>query len=136
MAQLITHHTVNGCNLQPGDMLGTGTLSGPLPAEAGSLLELTQGGKTPIELPWGEKRTFLQDGDQILMRAECVKAGYPRIGFGERGHGAAGARVSGAGHQDRGVTASRAVKASISSSACHCWPSQWWNSARKALSRL
>ena len=54
MAQLITHHTVNGCNLQPGDMLGTGTLSGPLPAEAGSLLELTQGGKTPIELPWGE----------------------------------------------------------------------------------
>lgn len=83
VAQLITHHTVNGCNLQPGDMLGTGTLSGPLPAEAGSLLELTQGGKTPIELPWGEKRTFLQDGDQILMRAECVKAGYPRIGFGE-----------------------------------------------------
>ncbi|MBP6707122.1 MAG: fumarylacetoacetase, partial [Achromobacter sp.] len=83
VAQLITHHTVNGCNLQPGDMLGTGTLSGPLPAEAGSLLELTQGGKTPIDLPWGEKRTFLQDGDQILMRAECVKAGYPRIGFGE-----------------------------------------------------
>lgn len=83
VAQLITHHTVNGCNLQPGDMLGTGTLSGPRPAEAGSLLELSNGGKAPIELPWGEKRTFLQDGDQIIIRAECVKAGYPRIGFGE-----------------------------------------------------
>jgi len=83
VAQLITHHTVNGCNLQPGDMLGTGTLSGPQPSEAGSLLELSNGGKNPIELPWGEKRTFLQDGDQIIMRAECVKAGYPRIGFGE-----------------------------------------------------
>lgn len=83
VAQLITHHTVNGCNLQPGDMLGTGTLSGPLGSEAGSLLELSNGGKTPIDLPWGEKRTFLQDGDQVIMRAECVKAGYPRIGFGQ-----------------------------------------------------
>ena len=83
VAQLITHHTVNGCNLQPGDMLGTGTLSGPQPSEAGSLLELSNGGKTPFDLPWGEKRTFLQDGDQIIMRAECVKAGYPKIGFGE-----------------------------------------------------
>jgi fumarylacetoacetase len=83
VAQLITHHTVNGCNLQPGDMLGTGTLSGPQASEAGSLLELSNGGKNPIELPWGEKRTFLQDGDQVIMRAECVKAGYPRIGFGE-----------------------------------------------------
>jgi fumarylacetoacetase len=83
VAQLITHHTVNGCNLQPGDMLGTGTLSGPQPSEAGSLLELSNGGKAAIELPWGEKRTFLQDGDQIIIRAECVKAGYPRIGFGE-----------------------------------------------------
>lgn len=83
VAQLITHHTVNGCNLQPGDMLGTGTLSGPQPSEAGSMLELNHGGKQPIELPWGEKRTFLQDGDQVIIRAECVKAGYPRIGFGE-----------------------------------------------------
>ena len=83
IAQLITHHTVNGCNLQPGDMLGTGTLSGPQAAEAGSLLELSNGGKTAFDLPWGEKRTFLQDGDQVIMRAECVKAGYPRIGFGE-----------------------------------------------------
>lgn len=83
IAQLIAHHTVNGCNLQPGDLLGTGTLSGPAPEQAGSLLELTQGGKTPIELPWGETRTFLQDGDQVILRAHCQKAGYPRIGFGE-----------------------------------------------------
>ncbi|OZI17435.1 fumarylacetoacetase [Bordetella genomosp. 7] len=82
IAQLIAHHTVNGCNLQPGDLLGTGTLSGPAPDQAGSLLELTQGGKTPIELPWGETRTFLQDGDQVILRAHCQKAGYPRIGFG------------------------------------------------------
>ncbi|AZY50770.1 fumarylacetoacetase [Bordetella avium] len=83
VAQLVAHHTVNGCNLQPGDMMGTGTLSGPQPDEAGSLLELSQGGKHPIALPWGETRTFLEDGDQIIMRAECVKPGYPRIGFGQ-----------------------------------------------------
>ncbi|CAM4344393.1 fumarylacetoacetase [Bordetella tumbae] len=83
IAQLITHHTVNGCNLQPGDLLGTGTLSGPEPDQVGSILELTQGGKTPITLPWGEQRTFLQDGDQIIIRAECRKPGYPRIAFGE-----------------------------------------------------
>ncbi|ANY17624.1 fumarylacetoacetase [Bordetella pseudohinzii] len=83
VAQLITHHTVNGCNLQAGDMLGTGTLSGPGASEAGSLLELSQGGKTPVALPWGETRTFLEDGDQIIIRAECVKPGYPRIGFGQ-----------------------------------------------------
>ncbi|KAG4080783.1 hypothetical protein HA402_009954 [Bradysia odoriphaga] len=83
VAQLITHHTVNGCNLRPGDMLGTGTLSGPRPSAAGSLLELSNGGKTPITLPWGEQRRFLEDGDQVIMRAECVRADYPRVGFGE-----------------------------------------------------
>ncbi|CAM4010888.1 fumarylacetoacetase [Bordetella tumulicola] len=83
VAQMIAHHTVNGCNLQPGDLLGSGTLSGPQPSEAGSLLELSNGGKAPIALPWGEQRTFLEDGDQIIIRAECQKAGYPRIGFGE-----------------------------------------------------
>ncbi|KCV25808.1 fumarylacetoacetase [Bordetella bronchiseptica SBL-F6116] len=83
IAQLVAHHTVNGCNLQPGDMMGTGTLSGPQASEAGSLLELTNGGKQPLDLPWGEQRTFLQDGDQIIMRAECSKPGYPRIGFGD-----------------------------------------------------
>jgi fumarylacetoacetase len=83
IAQLITHHTVNGCNLQAGDLLGTGTLSGPEPAAAGSLLELSHGGKTPIILPWGEQRSFLQDGDQVILQAECIKTGYPRIGFGQ-----------------------------------------------------
>ncbi|ANN70372.1 fumarylacetoacetase [Bordetella bronchialis] len=82
VAQLVAHHTVNGCNLQPGDLLGTGTLSGPQPDQAGSLLELTQGGKTPVTLPWGETRLFLQDGDEVALEAECVKPGYPRISLG------------------------------------------------------
>ncbi|WP_019937960.1 fumarylacetoacetase [Bordetella sp. FB-8] len=83
LAQLVAHHTVNGCNLQPGDLMGSGTLSGPSPSEAASLLELTEGGKKALELPWGEQRTFLEDGDQVIFRAECVKSGYARIGFGE-----------------------------------------------------
>jgi fumarylacetoacetase len=82
VGQLVAHHTVNGCNLQPGDLLGTGTLSGPAPEQAGSLMELTQGGKTPLVLPWGEARTFLEDGDEIILSAECVKPGYPRLSFG------------------------------------------------------
>ena len=82
MAQLIAHHTVNGCNLQPGDLLGTGTLSGPEPSEAGSLLELNQGGKQPVALPWGESRTFLEDGDEVILTAHCEAPGYRRIGFG------------------------------------------------------
>jgi len=82
-AQLITHHTVNGCNLQPGDLLGSGTLSGPKPDEAGSLMELTLGGKQPITLPNGEKRTFLEDGDTLVMRGYCERAGAVRIGLGE-----------------------------------------------------
>ncbi len=82
IAQLVTHHTVNGCNLQAGDLLGTGTQSGPTPQEAGSLLELTNGGQKPLVLPWGEERTFLQDGDEVIMRAWCEKDGFKRIGFG------------------------------------------------------
>jgi fumarylacetoacetase len=82
-AQLIAHHTVNGCNLQPGDLLGSGTLSGPLPDQAGSLLELTQGGKVPLTLPNGEKRTFLEDGDTLILRGYCEAEGIARIGFGE-----------------------------------------------------
>jgi fumarylacetoacetase len=66
-----------------GDLLGSGTQSGPTYEEAGSLLELSKGGKTPIELPNGEKRTFLEDGDSIIMRASCSKKGAVRIGFGE-----------------------------------------------------
>jgi fumarylacetoacetase len=83
VAQMVAHHTVNGCNLQSGDLLGTGTLSGPAPEQAGSLLELSQGGKKPIHLKNGETRTFLEDGDSIVMRGYCERAGARRIGFGE-----------------------------------------------------
>ena len=83
VAQLITHHTVNGCNLQPGDLLGSGTLSGPKPDQAGSLLELSTGGKNPIQLPSGEQRGFLEDGDTLTIRGWCERAGAARIGLGE-----------------------------------------------------
>ena len=83
IAQLVAHHAVNGCNLQPGDLFGSGTQSGPKPAEAGSLLELTGGGKKPLKLASGETRTFLEDGDAVIFRGGCEKAGYARIGFGE-----------------------------------------------------
>jgi fumarylacetoacetase len=83
VAQLVAHHTVNGCNLQPGDLLGTGTQSGPQPEEAGSLLELTSGGKQPVALPNRETRGFLEDGDIVTLRAWCERAGAVRIGFGE-----------------------------------------------------
>ncbi|WP_238944943.1 fumarylacetoacetase [Vandammella animalimorsus] len=82
-AQLITHHSCGGCNLQPGDLLGSGTLSGPQREEAGSLLELTEGGKRPITLPNGEERRFLQDGDCLILRAWCEGEGARRIGLGE-----------------------------------------------------
>ena len=82
ISQLVAHHTVNGCNLQPGDLLGTGTLSGPTASEAGALIELTVGGKLPITLPSGETRTFLEDGDSIMLRAHCEKSGAARVGFG------------------------------------------------------
>ena len=83
MAQLVAHHTINGCNLTPGDLFGTGTLSGPAPEEAGSLMELTQGGKAAIQLSNGESRTYLEDGDAIVLRGYCARDGFRRIGFGE-----------------------------------------------------
>lgn len=83
MAQLVAHHTVNGCDLQPGDLMGTGTLSGPTATEAGALLEITEGGKNPLTLPNGETRTFLQDGDAVVFTGWCEKPGAARIGFGE-----------------------------------------------------
>jgi fumarylacetoacetase len=83
LAQMVVHHTVNGCNLQPGDLLGTGTLSGPTLDQAGALLELTQGGKVPLTLPDGEQRTFLLDGDEVAIQGWCEKEGAARIGFGE-----------------------------------------------------
>jgi fumarylacetoacetase len=83
LAQLVAHHTVNGCNLQPGDLLGSGTQSGPQPGQGGSLLELTLGGKQPVALGKGETRTFMQDGDTVILRAHCARAGRRRIGFGD-----------------------------------------------------
>ena len=83
VSQMVAHHTVNGCGLKPGDLLGSGTESGPTPEEAGSLLELTVGGKQPVQLPNGETRSFLEDGDTVILRAWCEKAGAARIGFGE-----------------------------------------------------
>ena len=82
-AQMLAHHTVNGCNLQAGDLLGTGTLSGPTLDAACALIELTAGGKNPIHLPNGEVRTWVEDGDAILLRGWCEKPGAARIGFGD-----------------------------------------------------
>ena len=82
-AQLVTHHTVNGCNLRPGDLLATGTLSGPEPGMEGALIEITKGGKEPVTLPNGEVRSFLEDGDTVILRAWCAREGAVRIGFGE-----------------------------------------------------
>ena len=83
VAQMLAHHSSGGCNLQTGDLLGTGTQSGPQPGQGGSLLELSQGGKQPVSLPGGETRSFLQDGDTVVLRAHCQREGVRRIGFGE-----------------------------------------------------
>ncbi|MEO7243869.1 MAG: fumarylacetoacetase [Rubrivivax sp.] len=85
IAQLLAHHSAGGCNLQTGDLLGTGTQSGPGPDQGGSLMELSRGGRQPITLAGGETRTFLQDGDTVILRAHCGggATGPVRIGFGE-----------------------------------------------------
>ncbi|MDP3749529.1 MAG: fumarylacetoacetase [Phenylobacterium sp.] len=83
LAQLVTHHASGGCNLNPGDLLGTGTISTPDDTGLGSFLELTQGGQQPIALPSGETRAFLQDGDAITLTGRAVANGYVSIGFGE-----------------------------------------------------
>ncbi len=82
IAQLITHHASNGCNLRPGDLLATGTISGPEEGSEGCLLEKKHTGQ-PIRLPTGEVRTFLEDGDRVIFRAYAEREGSPRIGFGE-----------------------------------------------------
>jgi fumarylacetoacetase len=82
-AQIIAHHSSNGCNLQPGDLIGTGTLSTESPTGLGSLLEISRGGSAPIELATGETRSFLEDGDEVILRAWCERQGAVRIGFGE-----------------------------------------------------
>ncbi|WP_077003300.1 fumarylacetoacetase [Variovorax sp. KK3] len=82
IAQMVTHHTAGGCNLQPGDLLGSGTISGPEPAEAGALMELALAGRKPVQLGNGERRSFLEDGDAIFFRGWCEREGFRRIGFG------------------------------------------------------
>jgi fumarylacetoacetase len=83
VAQLVAHHTSNGCNLRPGDIFGSGTISGPEAASLGSLLEISQGGRAPITLASGETRRFLEDGDTLIMTAHGRREGFAAIGFGE-----------------------------------------------------
>jgi fumarylacetoacetase len=82
-AQMLAHHASNGCNLRPGDLLASGTVSGAAKESRGCLLELTAGGADPVELPSGEKRQFLEDGDEVILRGSCQAPGFARIGFGE-----------------------------------------------------
>src|SRR5579871_3725894 len=81
-AQMVAHHTINGCNLQPGDLIGTGTISGPTRAELSSMLELTTAGAQPVVLPNQEQRGFLQDDDEVTFRGTCSRQGFVGIGFG------------------------------------------------------
>jgi fumarylacetoacetase len=81
--QMLTHHASGGCNFQPGDFYGSGTISGTEKDQLGSLLEASVGGMQEITFPTGETRTFLEDGDEVVMRAWCDKDGAARIGFGE-----------------------------------------------------
>jgi fumarylacetoacetase len=83
VAQMLTHHASNGCNLRPGDLIASGTVSGPSDDARGSMLELTWRGKNPVRLPTGEERRFLEDGDEVVMRGFCEAPGHARIGFGE-----------------------------------------------------
>ena len=83
VAQLVAHHTSNGCNLRPGDLLGSGTISGTAKDSRGCLLELTWRGTEPLALPDGETRKFLEDGDEVILRGYCEREGHARIGFGE-----------------------------------------------------
>jgi fumarylacetoacetase len=83
LAQLVTHHASNGCNLNPGDLLASGTVSGATKDSRGCLQELTWRGTEPITLPSGEQRRFLEDGDEVIMRGFCERDGFTRIGFGD-----------------------------------------------------
>jgi len=83
VAQMLAHHTISGCDLHAGDLFGSGTISAPEETGFGALLEITRAGQNPIQLPGGETRTFLQDGDEVILRAFCQRDGFARIGFGE-----------------------------------------------------
>ena len=82
-AQLVAHHASGGCSLQPGDLLGSGTLSGETPNSFGSLLELSASSRNPVAIGAGATRTFLEDGDTVIFRARCERDGFTSIGFGE-----------------------------------------------------
>jgi fumarylacetoacetase len=82
MAQQLAHHTVNGCNVRCGDLMGSGTISGPTPDSYGSMLELAWKGTKPIAMPDGSERRFIQDHDTVIMRGFCQNEGV-KIGFGE-----------------------------------------------------
>ena len=82
-AQMIAHHSSNGCNLRTGDLIASGTVSGAARESCGCLLELTRRGTVPIELPSGESRRFLEDGDEVVIRGYCRREGFARIGCGE-----------------------------------------------------
>lgn len=82
-AQMIAHHTIGGCDLQPGDLLGSGTISGAVPASGGSMIELTHDGASPIEIGDGESRKFIEDGDEVIFVGRCHRQGFASIGFGE-----------------------------------------------------
>jgi fumarylacetoacetase len=83
VAQMVAHHASGGCNLRPGDLFGSGTISAPTPDGLGSMLEITLGGRQPITLSSGETRRFLEDGDELIMRARAQRDGFATIGFGE-----------------------------------------------------
>lgn len=83
IAQMVAHHTEGGCNLQVGDLLGSGTISGPQQGEAGAMIELTENGRKPIRLKNDEERGFLADGDAVILKGWCEREGFVRIGFGE-----------------------------------------------------
>jgi len=83
LAQMVAHHTSNGCSLRPGDLIGSGTVSGPDKVNRGCLLEVTWRGTEPFRLPNGESRLFLEDGDEVILRGWCEAPGFRRIGLGE-----------------------------------------------------
>src|SRR5262249_52746575 len=82
LPQMVAHHTSNGCPIRPGDLIASGTVSGPEKENRGCLLELTWKGTEPVHLPSGEQRTFLQDGDEVIMTGYCARDGFVRIGLG------------------------------------------------------
>jgi fumarylacetoacetase len=82
-AQMLAHHASNGCNMRPGDLFGSGTVSGAAAGAGGCLLEITRRGEEPVTLSSGETRTFLEDGDEVILRGFCAREGFRRIGLGE-----------------------------------------------------